>query len=65
MFDSLDSEIAHLERSLEYGREHPYSGVCGEDDAAADRLDFLRAERAKIEAENARRAATSPRLDEI
>jgi hypothetical protein len=65
MLYTLDQEIADLERALAHGRAHPYSGVCGEDDAAADRLDFLRAEREKIAAEDARRAATSPKLDEI
>lgn len=41
-------ELARLERLAEYGRNHPFAGYCGEDDALQDKIDdcrdFLRRE---------------------
>jgi len=39
----IDKEIAALEAEIDYGREHPFAGVCGDDDARAERLGELQA----------------------
>ena len=38
----LDRKIAALEAEIQHGIDHPYAGVCGEDDARADRLAALK-----------------------
>lgn len=43
----LDAKIAEVRAAQKYGREHPFEGVCGEDDARGDYLRDLEAERLK------------------
>ena len=42
MIAQVEDELAEMERLAEYGRNHPYSGYCGEDDALQDRIDDAR-----------------------
>lgn len=41
----LDREIAALEAEIQYGIDHPFAGVCGEDDAREQRLADLKERR--------------------
>lgn len=47
----LARELGELEALASYGREHPYAGACGDDDARADRIAELRFELAVADAE--------------
>lgn len=44
---TIQADIAALEGRIKWGHGHPFAGVCGEDDARADRLAELRAELAE------------------
>ncbi len=48
----LENEIANLESKIAYGREHPYAGYCGDDDAMGDRLETLKNELVEMELTN-------------